>query len=72
VVDRGFKPRLGQAKYYEIGVYYFLAKHTVLSSKSKNGLARNQDNVSEWSDMSNRGLLFQWAIIIQIQLSVLV
>jgi hypothetical protein len=24
-------------------------------------LARNQNNVSEWSDMSLRGLLFQWA-----------
>jgi len=23
-------------------------------------LARNQNNVSEWSDMSTRGLLFQW------------
>jgi hypothetical protein len=24
-------------------------------------LARNQNNVSEWSDMSTRGLLFLWA-----------
>jgi hypothetical protein len=35
-------------------------------------LARNQDNVSEWGDMSIRGLLFQWASTKQIQLSVLV
>ena len=27
--------------------------------KSKDRLARNQDNVSEWGDMSIRGLLFQ-------------
>jgi hypothetical protein len=28
-------------------------------------LARNQYNVSEWSDMSTRGLLFQWASTIK-------
>jgi len=27
--------------------------------KSKDWLTRNQNNVSEWSDMSTRGLLFQ-------------
>jgi hypothetical protein len=35
-------------------------------------LARNQNNVSERSDIYTRGLLFQWANTIQIQLSVLV
>ena len=30
-----------------------------LRIKSKDWLARNQDNVSKWSDMSIRGLLFQ-------------
>jgi hypothetical protein len=35
-------------------------------------LAQHQDNVSEWGDMSICGLLFQWAITIQIQLNVLV
>jgi len=29
-------------------------------------------NVSEWSDMSTRGLLFQWASTMKIRLSVLV
>jgi len=29
-------------------------------------LARNQNNVFEWSDMSTRGLLFQWARTIKI------
>jgi len=28
-------------------------------TKSKDWLARNQDNVSEWGDMSTCGLLFQ-------------
>ena len=29
------------------------AKHAALRRKSKDGLARNQDNVSEWGDTSN-------------------
>jgi hypothetical protein len=37
----------------------FSAKHAALRSKSKDWLARNQGNVSEWSDMSICGLLFQ-------------
>jgi len=35
-------------------------------------LARKQNNVSEWSDMFTRGLLFQWTSTIKIQLGVLV
>ena len=58
-VDRGFEPRSGQTKDYEIGICYFSAKHATLRRKSKDWLARNQNNVSEWSDMSIRGLLFQ-------------
>ena len=37
----------------------FSAKHAALRRKSKDWSARNQNNVSEWSDMSIRGLLFQ-------------
>ena len=59
VVDRGFEPRSGQIKDYEIGICCFSAKHAVLKRKSQDWLDRNQDNVSEWSDMSTRGLLFQ-------------
>jgi hypothetical protein len=58
-VDCGFEARSGQTKDYTIGICYFSAKHTVLRRKSKDWLARNQDNVSEWSDMSTHGLLFQ-------------
>ena len=50
----------------------FSAKHAALRRTSKDWLARNQNNVSEWSDMSTRGLLFQWASTIKFQLSVLV
>ena len=59
VVDRGFEPRSDQTKDYDIGMFCFSAKHTALRSKSKDWLARNQNNVYEWSDMSTRGLLFQ-------------
>jgi hypothetical protein len=31
-------------------------------------MAQNQDNVSEWGDMSILGLLFQWTNTIKIQL----
>ena len=71
-VDRGCVPQLGQTKDYKIGICCFLAKPAALRSKSKDWLVRNRDNVSEWGDMSIRGLLFQRASTINIQLSVLV
>jgi hypothetical protein len=52
VVDRGFESRSGQTKDYNIGICSFSAKHAALRRKSKDWLARNEDNVSEWSDMS--------------------
>jgi hypothetical protein len=51
-VDRGFDPRLGLTKDYTIGIRCFSAMNTALRRKSKHRLARNQDNVSEWCDMS--------------------
>ena len=71
-IDRGFDPRSGQTNDYKIGICCFSAKQAALRRKSKDWLARNQDNVSEWGDMSIRGLLFQWASTKQIQLGVLV
>ena len=58
-VDRGFESQSGQTKDFKIGFCCFSAKHAALRRKSKDWLARNQNNVSEWSDMSTRGLLFQ-------------
>ena len=52
VIDRGFEPRSGQSKDYKIGICCFFAKHAALRRKNKDWLARNQDNVSEWYDMS--------------------
>ena len=59
VVDSGFEPRSGQTKDNLIGMCCFSAKHAELKRKSKDWLARNQNNVSEWSDMSIHGPLFQ-------------
>jgi hypothetical protein len=59
VVDREFESRSGQTTDYEIGICCFSAKHVAFRRKSKDWLARNQNNVLEWSDMSIRGLLFQ-------------
>ena len=56
---RGFEPRSSQTKDYKNGNYSFYAKHTALRSKSKDRLAWNQSNVSEWNDMSTNVLLFQ-------------
>ena len=44
---------------YKIGICCFSAKQAALERKNTNWLARNQDNVSEWGDMSIHGLLFQ-------------
>jgi hypothetical protein len=60
-VVRGFEPRSGQTKDYKIDICCFSAKHAALMRKSKDWLARNQNNMSEWSDMSTGGLLFQLA-----------
>ena len=60
-VDRGFEPRSGQTKHHEIGICCFSANYAALQRKSKDWLARNQTNVSEWRDMSTSGLLFQRA-----------
>ena len=58
-VHREFEPRSGQIKNYKIGICCFSAKHAALRRKNKDWFARNQDNVSEWDDISIRGLLFQ-------------
>jgi hypothetical protein len=55
-VSLGFEPRSDQNKDYKIGICCFSAKHAELSRKSKDWLARNQDNVFEWDDMSTRDL----------------
>jgi hypothetical protein len=72
VVDCGFDPQSSQTKDYKTDICYFSTKHAALRRKSKDWLARNQDNVSTWGDMSIRRLLFQWPSTIKIQLSVLV
>jgi hypothetical protein len=56
VVDCGIEPRLGQTKDYKIGICCFSSHHTALWRKGKEWLAQNQDNLSEWGNMSISGL----------------
>jgi len=51
-VDHGFETRSGQTKDDKIGIFCFSAKHAALRSMSKDWLARNQNNVSEWTCLS--------------------
>ena len=53
-VDRGLGPRPDQTKVYKVDICCFSVKHKVLRNKSNDWLARYQDNVSEWTDMSTR------------------
>ena len=64
--------RSGQILDYKICIRYFFNYHVSLKNKIKDWLAGNQENVSEWSDTSVRGLLFQRASTMKIQLSMLV
>jgi hypothetical protein len=56
-IDCGYEPRSCQTKEYKIGICCFSAKNAALRKKSKDCLARNQNNVSEWSDISTQWLL---------------
>jgi hypothetical protein len=51
-VDCGLEPRPCQTKGYKIGMCCVSANYAALKRKSKDCLARNQDKVSEWGDMS--------------------
>ena len=50
-IDRMLEFRSGQTKDYKIGICCFSAQHAALGSKSKDWLAHNQDNVSEYNDV---------------------
>jgi hypothetical protein len=64
VVNNGFGSWSGQTGDYKIGIC------APLRRMSKEWYVRNHDNVSKWSDMSLRRLLFRWVSTIKIQLSV--
>ena len=59
VIDRGFEPRSDQTKDYKnVFVVSFSAKHAAFRRKNQDWLARNQNNVCEWSNTSTCGLFF--------------
>jgi hypothetical protein len=66
VADCVFEPRSGQPKDYKIGICCFSTKWAALTKKSKDGFARSHDNVSEWSNISTRGLFFRWVCTINL------
>ena len=53
-IDCGHELRSCQTIEYKIGICRFSAKNAALRRKSKDWLARNQNNVSEWSDISTQ------------------
>ena len=73
-IDRVFQFRFrsGQTKDYKIGMCCFSAKCAALRRKRQRLVGSESENVPEWSAMSTRGLLFQSASTIKVQLSVLV
>ena len=56
--------RSGQIKDYIIGVYCLFTKHAALNGKIENRLARNLKIVSDYSDMSTRGLMFKVKVMV--------
>ena len=67
-VDRGFEPRSWKTKDYKIGICCFSAEQAVLDKKSKDWLARNQNNVFGEFDMSTGNCSFSESIKIQLSL----
>ena len=71
-VARGFEHRSDKTGDCESGICCFSANSTALRRKNKDWLARNQNIVCEWSDMSACKQLFNLASTIKAQLCLLV
>jgi hypothetical protein len=50
---------IGRVKQKTIKLVFVASPARSIKEKEQDWLARNQNNVSEWSDMSTHGLLFQ-------------
>ena len=65
-VDLEFKHLSVQTKdLYKIDICCFSAEYAPLRSENKDRLAQNQNNVSEWSEMSTHRLLSHWTSTIK-------
>ena len=71
-VDREVEPRSCQTKDSKIGICCFSTKYAELRRKIRDWLARKYDKLFGLGDMYIRGLLFQLASTIKIELIVLV
>ena len=58
-VDHRFELRSGQTEGCKLAIYCYSADHAAVMSKYKDWWPRNQHNVTEWGDLSTRGVLFQ-------------
>jgi len=58
-VHRGFELCRVKPMNIQLVCVAFSALHAAFKRKNKDCLVRNQDNVSDWSDVSTSGLLFQ-------------
>jgi hypothetical protein len=47
-----FEPQLSQTKDYKISICCFSIEHATLRSKCKDWMARNQNNVLEWNNIT--------------------
>jgi hypothetical protein len=56
-IDCEYELRSCQTKEYKVGICCFSAKNAALKRKSKDWLARNQNNVSAWSNISTQWLV---------------
>lgn len=52
MVNRGFESWSGQTKFYDLCCFSPMYMYAVLRSNSNDWLDRNQNNVSEWRNMS--------------------
>ena len=64
-VGRGFQPLSGQARDLIFGICCVSAKHTSLRNRRKDCLARNQDNVSDLSDIYTLSFCFSQIALYQ-------
>ena len=60
----------GQTKDYNIGICCFSTKDEVLRNMSKSWLALNQDNVSEWSNISN--IKIQYNVLVYYKVDIII
>ena len=60
-LNRGFESRAGQIKDYNVDICCFFPQTDNTKEQEQGLMVRDNDNVSVCNNMSNRGMLCQWA-----------